>query len=136
MAKRDVNAISKGRAAKGKRETIPRTRTTSTGAQQFDRGAEAITNSTAKSYQRGAMPAWAAAMDREFPGRGYDKMEARMVDIDKELQEKLSAIDEAENKSTMARNMRGVEGYAMGGEVGGCRGGGAALRGTKFRGVK
>ena len=29
-----------------------------------------------------------------------------------------------------------VEGYAMGGEVGGCRGGGAALRGTKFRGVK
>jgi hypothetical protein len=26
--------------------------------------------------------------------------------------------------------------YAMGGEVGGCRGGGAALRGTKFRGVK
>ena len=26
--------------------------------------------------------------------------------------------------------------YAEGGEVGGCRGGGAALRGTKFRGVK
>ena len=136
MAKRDVNAISKGRAAKGKRETIPRTRTTSTGAQQFDRGGKAITNSAAKSYVRGAMPAWSAAMDREFPGRGYDKMEARMVDIDKELQEKLSAIDEAEHKSTMARNMRSVEGYAMGGEVGGCRGGGAALRGTKFRGVK
>jgi len=29
-----------------------------------------------------------------------------------------------------------VKGYAMGGKVGGCRGGGAALRGTKFRGVK
>jgi hypothetical protein len=29
-----------------------------------------------------------------------------------------------------------VKGYAMGGKVGSCRGGGAALRGTKFRGVK
>jgi hypothetical protein len=29
-----------------------------------------------------------------------------------------------------------VKGYEMGGEVGRCRGGGAALRGTKFRGVK
>jgi len=28
-----------------------------------------------------------------------------------------------------------VNGYALGGKVGGCRGGGAALRGTKFRGV-
>jgi hypothetical protein len=104
MPKREVNAMSKGRAAKGKRETIPRTRTTSTGAQQFDRGAEAITNSAAKSSVRGVMPAWSAAMDKEFPGRGYDKMEARMVDVDKKLQEKLSAIDEAEHKRTIARN--------------------------------
>ena len=130
MAKREVNAVSKGRAAKGKRETIPRTRTTSTGAQQFDRGADAITNSAAKSYQRGVMPAWAAAMDKEFPGRGYDKMEARMVDIDKEHQEKMSAIDEAFHKRKMARNMSGVKGYAMGGKV---RGGGAATKGLQFR---
>lgn len=137
MAKRDVNAISKGRAAKGKRETIPRTRTTSTGAQQFDRGPEAVRNVGKGSYEKpGVLPAWAAAMDKEYPGRGYDEMEARMVDLGKEYQEKMSAIDEAAHKRTMARNMRGVEGYAMGGEVGGCRGGGAALRGTKFRGVK
>jgi len=38
-----------------------------------------------------------------------------------------------------AKGMMGggmVKGYEMGGKVGSCRGGGAALRGTKFRGVR
>ena len=130
MAKRDVNAISKGRAAKGKRETIPRTRTTSTGAQQFDRGPETVPTFA------GSGSAWSAAMDKRFPGSGYDKMEADMAKHEKKLRQEYSDINEAKHKRKMAINMRGVEGYAMGGEVGGCRGGGAALRGTKFRGVK
>jgi hypothetical protein len=129
MAKRDVNAISKGRAAKGKRETIPRTRTTSTGAQQFDRGPETITGLIAGAP-------WSASMDKKYPGRGYDELEADMAKLDREHRQGMADISEAAHKRKMARNMRGVEGYAMGGEVGGCRGGGAALRGTKFRGVK
>ena len=129
MAKRDVNAISKGRAAKGKRETIPRTRTTSTGAQQFDRGPETITGLIAGAP-------WAASMDKKYPGRGYDELEADMAKLDREHRQGMADISEAVHKRKMARNMRGVEGYAMGGEVGGCRGDGAALRGTKFRGVK
>lgn len=131
MAKSKVNAISKGRAAKGKRETTPRTRTTATGAQQFDRGPEAVRNVGKGAYEKpGMLPAWSAAMDKKYPGRGYDEMEARMVDRDKEYQEKMSAIDEAKHKRTIARNMRGVKGYAMGGKV---RGGGAATKGLQFR---
>ncbi len=124
MAKSKVNAISKGRAAKGKRETIPRTRTTSTGAQQFDRGPETIP----KGVEFGT--AWAASMDKKYPGRGLDEMEADMAKIDKDYRQGLSDIGEAFHKRKMARKMSGVKGYAMGGKV---RGGGAATKGLQFR---
>jgi len=98
MPKREVNAMSKGRAAKGKRETIPRTRTTSTGAQQFDRGPETIPTFA------GSGAAFAASMDKKYPGRGYDEMEADMAKIGKDLRQELSDVGEAAHKRKMARN--------------------------------
>ena len=99
MPKREVNAMSKGRAAKGKRETIPRTRTTSTGAQQFDRGPETITG---LGLIAGAP--WAASMDKKYPGRGFDELEADMAKLDREHRQGMADISEAVHKRKMARN--------------------------------
>ncbi len=89
MAKRDVNAISKGRAAKGKRETA----------------GDPIT-----AYPR--------ALRRGETDEKY-----------------LGVLNRINRAAAGMPQEEDAQMFAMGGEVGGCRGGGAALRGTKFRGV-
>jgi hypothetical protein len=136
MAKRDVNAISKGRAAKGKRETEswkPR-----------DPGRVVLASGRSGSAQPLAMPDYGGmtlsggrvfGTQRSITEAGQESGR-NSADSGTERVTVRSGKDSSRTYTTKGKYADGVERYAEGGEVGGCRGGGAALRGTKFRGVK
>lgn len=141
MAKREVNAISKGRAAKGKREASqPKTYTTGGGAQQYhNKGTlldtiDRINRSEDPEIRTRAMESYYAAMGKDYPDSSIDYAEAEKeaAERGKTYRQRLSDLDEARNKIRMNRQRQSVDKYAAGGKV--TRGDGACMKGhTKGR---
>jgi hypothetical protein len=154
MAKREVNAISKGRAAKGKREASQRTTyTTAGGAQQWhnrdtildalsrirrsedpeihSRDAEVYYAASAKDYPDLLKVTDDARREKESMESGKAYRQER-ADIDKAYNQRRADLVEAHNKIRMNRQRQSVGKFADGGKV--TRGDGACMKGhTKGR---
>jgi len=127
MAKREVNAISRGRAAKGKREASQRTTyTTAGGAQQYHNkdtvldAVSRIRGSKDPEIHSRASEVFYSAMGKDHPDSliDYAAREKEAAERGKTYRQKRADREEAQHKLRVNRQSQSVGKFADGGMVG------------------